>query len=112
MYNKLTAESFDEINNLYKQVDTTKLVFKYKGNTDDEDFSKFENALKLIDKIRDGEISLSEAKYEQTNLQSSLGEIKNVQKQFLSDENKEAKTNIENLQKARKAAIDFFDEYT
>ena len=112
MYNELTEESFDEINNLDKQVDTTKLVFRYKGNTDDEDFSKFENALKLIDKIRDGEISLSEAKYEQTKLQSSLGERKNVQKQFLSDENKEAKTNIENLQKARKGAIDFFDEYT
>ena len=28
-------------------VDTDKLVFKYKGNTPDEDFCKFDNALDL-----------------------------------------------------------------
>ena len=41
-----------------------KLVFQYKGNTPDEDFSKFDNALDLLNKIRDGEISLKEAKEE------------------------------------------------
>ena len=39
IYNKLTKESFEKINNLDKSVDTNKLVFKYKGNTADEDFS-------------------------------------------------------------------------
>ena len=68
IYNKLTEESFDNINNLEKKVDTNKLVFKYKGNTADEEFSKFDNALILIDKIKNGEISLSEAKYEQAKL--------------------------------------------
>ena len=34
-------------------VDIDKLVFKYKGNTPDEDFSKSDNALDLINKIRD-----------------------------------------------------------
>ena len=43
--------------NLDKKVDIDKLVFRYKGNTSDEDFSKFDNALDLINKIRDGEIS-------------------------------------------------------
>ena len=42
----------------------------------DEDFSKFDNALDLINKIRDGEISLNEAKNEQTNIGSNMGEIK------------------------------------
>ena len=33
-------------------------------------------------------------------------------KKYLSKDSKEARTNIENLYNARKAAIDFFDEYT
>ena len=68
MYNKLTEESFDKINDLDEKVDTNKLVFKYKGNTADEDFSKFDIALDLINKIRDGEISLSKAKVEQEQI--------------------------------------------
>ena len=83
IYNKLTEESFEKIRNLDKKVDTNKLVFKYKGNTPDEDFSKFNNALNLINKIRDGEISFSEAKDEQTKLISDIGEIKRVQKETL-----------------------------
>ena len=47
IYNKLTKESFEKINNLDKNVDTNKLVFKYKGNTADADFSEFDNALSL-----------------------------------------------------------------
>ena len=93
-------------------MDIDKLVFKYKGNTPDEDFSKFDNALDLINKVRDGEISLNEAKNEQTKLGSAMGEIKKERKKYLSKESKEVRTNIENLYNARKAAIDFFDEYT
>ena len=96
----------DKINDLDKKVDTNKLVFKYKGNTADEDFSKFHNPLDLINKIRDGEISLNEAKEEQAKLKSSMGEIKRVQKNVLK-ESREARTNIEYLYNARKAATDF-----
>ena len=35
-----------------------------------------------------------------------------MRKKYLSKESREAITNIENLHNARKAAIDFFDEYT
>ena len=80
IYNKLKEESFEKINNLKKKVDIDKLVFRYKGNTPDEDFSKFDNALDFINKIRDGEISLNEAKNEQTKLGSSMGDIKKVPK--------------------------------
>ena len=65
IYNNLTEESFEKINNLDKRVDIDKLVMKYKGNTPDEEFSKSDNALDFISKIRAGEISLSEAKDEQ-----------------------------------------------
>ena len=47
IYNKITEESFKNRNNLGKKVDTNKLVFKYKGNTADQDFSKSDNALGL-----------------------------------------------------------------
>ena len=53
IYNKLTEETFEKINNLDKKVDTNKLVFRYKDRTDDEDFNKFDNT--FIDKIRDGD---------------------------------------------------------
>ena len=80
IYNKLTEESFEKINNLEKNVDTNKLVFKYIGKTPDEGFRKFDNALDLIEKIRNGEISLNEAIDEKGKLRSDMGEIKRVQK--------------------------------
>ena len=40
------------------------------------------------------------------------GRSKKVQKRYLLTESREARTNIENLYNARKAAIDFSDEYT
>ena len=114
IYNKLTEEVFETINSVDKTVDTgiDKLVFTYKGNIPDQDFSKFDNALDLINKIKGGEFSLSEAKYELAKFKSSLGEINKVRKKYLPKEYKEAKTNIQNLYNARKAAINFFDEYT
>ena len=112
IYNKLTEEIFDKINDLDKKIVTNKLVFKYKGSTADEDFSKFDNGLDLINKIIDGEISLSEAKDEQAKLKSSMREIKGEEKRHLLKESREARINIENLYNARKVAIEFFDEYS
>ena len=93
-------------------VDTDKLVFKYKGKTLDENFSKFDNALVLIDKTRNGEISLNDAIDEQTRFKSDIKTVRKVQQRHLSKGNKEARTNIENLYNARKAAINFLSEYS
>ena len=60
-----------------------KLVFKYKGRTNNEDFSKFDNTFVLIDKIRDDEISLNGVKDGQVKLNSTLAEIKKVPKKYL-----------------------------
>ena len=109
IYNKLTEESLEKKNNLDEKVDTNKLVFRYKGKTADEDFGKFDNALSPTDKIRDGEVSLNEAKM--SRFGSKWGEIKRVQKKHLLKERREARTNTENFYNARKAAIDFFKEY-
>ena len=48
IYNNLTKEGFQKIKNLDRRVDIDKLVFKYKDNTPDEDFSKFDLDLDLI----------------------------------------------------------------
>ena len=75
IYNTLTEESSEKINNLDKKANN-KLLFKYKGNTSDENFSGFDNAFELISKIRDREISLNEAKDEQAKLKSRIEETK------------------------------------
>ena len=46
IYNKLTEECFEKINNLEKNVNN-KLVFRYKDNTPDEDFSGFGELMSL-----------------------------------------------------------------
>ena len=75
---KLTEETFEKINDLGKKVGTNKLVFRYKDKTPGEDFSKFNNALDLTSKIRNGKISLIKAIDEQAKLKSDMGEIKIV----------------------------------
>ena len=88
IYNKLTEECFEKINNLDKKIDPNKLLFKYKGKTADQDFSKFDNTLVLIDKLRNGEFSLNGIKDEQTKLRTDLWEIRKVQKKYLLKESK------------------------
>ena len=52
------------------------MIYRYKGNTRDEEFNKFGNALNLIDKIRKGEIKLADVKNNQNEFKMYLGEIK------------------------------------
>ena len=40
-----------------KKVNSNDLIYRYKGKTADAKFDKFDNALDIIDKIRNGEIS-------------------------------------------------------
>ena len=89
-----------------------KLVFKYKGRTNNEDFSKFDNTFVLIDKIRDDEISLNGVKDGQVKLNSTLAEIKKVPKNIYENKIRKQKQILKNLRNARKAATDFFNEYT
>ena len=51
-------------------------MYRYKGNTADVNFDKFDNALDIIDKIRDGKIDLADVKNNQEKFQSYLGEMK------------------------------------
>ena len=78
MYNYLTEEKKTEIENLDKSVDRDrdKLIYKYKGNTSNINFGEYFGANDLINKIKDGDISLKQVISDQYELKSKLGEKK------------------------------------
>ena len=57
-------------------------MYRYKNNNSDEKFDKYNNALELIDKIRDDEIKLSDVKNDQAIFKSNLGETKRENKKY------------------------------
>ena len=76
IFNELADKKIEEITNLDKQVDPDDLLYSYKGNTADAKFNQFDHAFSLLDKIRDGKISLADAKNDQEKFKSNLNEIK------------------------------------
>ena len=76
IFNELADKTLNEITELDKKVDLDDLIYKYKGNTSNEEFNTYDNALDLIDKIKNGEIKLAEVKSNQINFKSNSGEIK------------------------------------
>ena len=77
--------------------------------TADAKFDKFDNALGIINKIRDDKTHLPDVKNNQQKFKSYLGEIKKGKK---SKEQKNTLYNIETLYKARNEAIKFYDDYS
>ena len=77
--------------------------------TADAKFDKFDNALGIINKIRDDKTHLPDVKNNQQKFKSYLGEIKKGNK---SKEPKNPLFNIEMLYKARNEAIKFYDDYS
>ena len=69
-------ERFQKITDLDKNVNSDDLIYKYKSNTPDLNFDEFDNALALLDKIRDGKINLTDVKNNQEKFKAYLGEIK------------------------------------
>ena len=65
-----------KITDLSKKVNSDDLIYRYKGNTADLKFDKFDNALNIINKIKNGEISLEDVEKNQEKFKSNLGEIK------------------------------------
>ena len=82
------GERLEEITNLDKKVNSNNLIFKYKGNTADAKFDKFDNSLNIINKIKNGEISLAEVKNNHDKFKSYLGKIKRGNSKKISKEQK------------------------
>ena len=91
IFNKLTDERLDEITELDEKVNTDDLI--YKGQTADAKFNKFDNALCLIDKINEGEISLADEKKDQIKFKSELAEIKKGSKKKTTKNRSKEKNN-------------------
>ena len=112
IFNKLIDERLEEITNLDKKVDSDDLIHRYKGRTADAKIDKFDNVLDIPDEIKNGEISLAEAKNNQERFRSYIGEIKRGKSKRRSKEQKNILYNIEILYKARNEAIKFYDDYS
>ena len=76
IFNVLVDERLEKITDLDKKVNSDDLIYRYKGNTADAKFDKFDSPLNIINKIQNGEISLAEVKNNQEKFKSYLGEIK------------------------------------
>ena len=107
IFNKLVDERLEKITDLGKKVNRDDLINRYKGKLTD---TKFDNALGIINKIRDGKKDLAKVKNNQQDFKLSLGEIKKGTKK--SKEQKNTIYNIEMLYKARNEAIKFYDDYS
>ena len=59
-----------------KKVNSNDLIYRYKGNTADVNFDRFDNAFSITDKIRNGKTDLDDVKNNQGKVKSYLGEIK------------------------------------
>ena len=92
--NELVDERLDEITELNKKVNFDDLIYRYKGNTAAAKFYKFDNAFSLLDKIRDGKVSLTDVKNDQAEFKSYLNEIKKGNKKHRSKEQKASLYNI------------------
>ena len=68
VFNKLVDERLKEITKLDKNVNLDDLIYRYKGSTADAKFNEFDNDFSLLDKTRDGKISLAGAKMIKQNL--------------------------------------------
>ena len=113
IFNELVDKRLEKITDLdKKKVDSDDLIYRYKGNTADVKFNEFDNALDIIDKIRDVKIDLVNVKNNQEKLKSYLGEIKKGNKKHRSKVQKNTLYNIEMLYKARNEAIKFYDDYS
>ena len=71
IFNKLADERLDEITELDKKVILNDLIYRYKDKTPDGKFDKYDNALNLIDKIKNGEIKLAETQNDQIKFKSN-----------------------------------------
>ena len=82
IFNELADERLKEITELDEKVNRNDLVYRYKGKSSDKKFDEYNNALDLINKIKNNEIKLSDVKNDQINLKSYLGKIRKGSKKI------------------------------
>ena len=68
IFNKLVDERLDEITKLDEKVNLNNPIYRYKGKTPDGNFDAYNNALVLINKIKNGRIKLADVKNDQIKI--------------------------------------------
>ena len=111
IFNEPVDERIEKITDLDKKV-SNDLIYRYKSNTPDLNFDEFDNALALINEIRDGKISLTDVRNNQQKFKSYLGEINKGNNKRKSKEQTNAVYNIETFYKTINEAIKFYDDYS
>ena len=89
IFNETADERLDKITKLGEKLNRDELVYRYKGKSPDEEFHKYDNALDLINKIKNGERKLAEAKNDQAIFKSHFGETKKRNNNKRSKEQKQ-----------------------
>ena len=68
IFNELVDERLEKITDLDERVNSNDLVYRYNSNNDNVNFNRFDNAINIINKIRDGEKDLADVKKINENL--------------------------------------------
>ena len=76
IFNEPVDERLEKIIDLDERVNSNDLIYRYKGKNVDAKFDEFDNALDIINKIRDGKTDLADVKNNQQKFKSYLGETK------------------------------------
>ena len=63
-------------------------MYRYKGNAADAKLDAFGNPFIILDKIKDGKISLTDAKNDQVEFESNLGDIKKKETKNIDQKSK------------------------
>ena len=70
-------KNLKKITDLDEKVNNDDLIYRYKGRLADTKFDEFDNAVCIINKIRDGKKDFAGVKKNQEKFKYYLGEIKN-----------------------------------
>ena len=68
IFDKLIDERLEKVTDLDERVNRNDLIYRYKGKVADRNFDEFDNALDIINKIRDGKKDLADVKTKSTRI--------------------------------------------
>ena len=105
IFNKLVDERIEKITDLDKIANRNDLIYRYKGKVANTKFNEFDNALDIINEIRDSKKDLADVEKNQEKFKYYLGEIKKGSKK--SKEKKTLCTILKCSRKQRMKLLNF-----
>ena len=112
IFNALADKRIKEINELNEKVNYDDLINKYKGNASEEKSNTYDQDFSLLDEIRDGKISLTNARSDQEKFRLDINEIKRGNKNINQKSKKTKYTILNCFTKQETVLLNFFDDYS